>query len=229
MTDAAIAYLRVSTAEQVAGFGLDVQAQAIDAYCASAGLRLVGTYRDEGISGSNGLETRVGLGEALAALEAGDATCLVVYRMDRLARDLLLQETVVQRLTQRAVAVRSASEPDMDTLSDDPTKTLIRQIVGAIAQYERAVIRGRMQAGIRAKAAAGGYVGGQPPYGWRAQRGELVEHPAEQAAVAFARQLRSEGCTLRVVAARLAEAGYPPRRGSRWHPSAVAALVRVEG
>ena len=125
------------------GFGLEVQERAIKDYCKAAGLRLVGVLRDEGQSGSNGLEARVGLAKALAALKAGEASTLVVYRMDRLARDLILQETLVQRLRDQGTPVRSASEPDLDTDTDDPTKVLIRQIIGAVSQYERAVIRGR--------------------------------------------------------------------------------------
>ena len=170
----AIGYIRVSTTEQVSGFGLDVQEKAIRDYCKANRLRLVAVYRDEGQSGSNGLEDRVGLAEALAALKAGDAQSLVVYRLDRLARDLILQETTVERLKDQGTPVVSASEPDLDTATDDPTKVLIRQIVGAVGQYERAVIRGRMMAGKAAKVAKGGYGGGRPAYGYKAIGGALV-------------------------------------------------------
>ena len=84
-------YVRVSTAEQVAGNGLDVQRSAIRSYCREHGLLLTRILSDEGISGSNGLDTRTGLAEGLAGVERGDVAGLVVYRLDRLARDLLLQ------------------------------------------------------------------------------------------------------------------------------------------
>ena len=80
----AVGYIRVSTTEQVSGFGLDVQERAIRDYCKANGLRLVEIFRDEGQSGSNGLECRVGLAEALAALKADEVSLLVVYRLDRL-------------------------------------------------------------------------------------------------------------------------------------------------
>src|ERR1700722_5913752 len=93
-----VGYIRVSTVEQLKGYGLDMQEQSIRDYCQANRLRLVEVFRDEGLSGSNGLEDRVGLAGALAALKAGMASELVVYRIDRLARDLILQETLVERL-----------------------------------------------------------------------------------------------------------------------------------
>src|SRR5438309_11179607 len=85
----AIGYRRVSTDEQVQGNGLEVQEQAIRWYCTDNDLNLIEVTSDEGISGSNGLDARVGLASALARLEAGEADCLVVYRLDRLARDFV--------------------------------------------------------------------------------------------------------------------------------------------
>ena len=93
-TQRVIGYVRVSTQEQVEGFGLAVQRDGIRAYCKERGLRLVDIAADEGISGSNGLDTRPGLTEALLRVEDHEVSGIVVYRLDRLARDLLLQETV---------------------------------------------------------------------------------------------------------------------------------------
>src|SRR3974377_1125906 len=91
----ALAYTRVSTEEQVQGNGLEVQERAVRAFCKSQGLRLIDVISDEGVSGSNGLDTRIGLASSLARLEAAEADCLVVYRLDRLARDFVLQELLV--------------------------------------------------------------------------------------------------------------------------------------
>src|SRR5450631_347777 len=93
-----IGYTRVSTTEQVEGFGLDVQEAAIRKYCKADGLHLVAMLTDQGQSGSNGLDDRLGLAEGLARIERGEASALVVYRLDRLARDLILQETLHERL-----------------------------------------------------------------------------------------------------------------------------------
>jgi DNA invertase Pin-like site-specific DNA recombinase len=217
----AVGYVRVSTVEQVSGFGLDVQEKAIRDYCKANSMRLVAVFRDEGQSGSNGLESRIGLAEALATLKAGDAATLIVYRLDRLARDLILQETLVERLRSQGTPVRSASEPDIDTDTDDPTKKLIRIIIGAVSEYERAVIRGRMMAGKAAKKAQGGYLGGTVPYGYRLQDGQVVQDEVEQDVGQIVARLASTGASLRTIAAELERAGYQPRAGKSWHPNTV--------
>jgi DNA invertase Pin-like site-specific DNA recombinase len=218
-----IGYTRVSTAEQVNGFGLEVQERAIRDYCKAHRLRLVRVLSDGGQSGSNGLDDRVGLAEAIALVERKEVDGLIVYRLDRLARKLLFQETVMGRMRDAGAEVVSVTEPDID--SEDETRVLVRQVLGAIAQYERAVIRGRMMAGKAAKVAKGGYGGGRPRFGYRAEAGKLVPDPVEQEAVTLVRQLRADGLSLREIAARLEEAGIAPKAGGRWHPVTVQRIL----
>jgi DNA invertase Pin-like site-specific DNA recombinase len=226
----AIAYLRVSTTEQAErGFGLDVQQKAVEEYCADHELELSAVHTDAGVSGSGSIDRRPALAAALAAAEANPGGRLVVYRLDRLARDLVLQELLLQRLSTSGTAVISATEPDIDTLGSDPTKVLIRQILGALGQYERALIRGRMAAGRAAKAAAGGYVGGAPRYGHRAAGGSLTTHDREAMALALIARLSSQGRSLRSICSALDDAGFKPRRAAHWQPSVVRGiLLRTE-
>ena len=119
----------------------------------------------------------------------------MVYRLDRLARDLLLQETVHARLEAGGAAVMSVSEPAVE--GDDATRVLVRQLLGGIAQYERAVIRGRMMAGKAAKVASGGYGGGRPPYGYKAAGGALVTNEDEAAVVDTVTTMRKAGASYR--------------------------------
>jgi DNA invertase Pin-like site-specific DNA recombinase len=222
----AIGYTRVSTDEQVLGNGLEVQEDAIRRYCKDQGLRLIAVERDEGISGSNGLDARLGLASSLARVEGDDADCLVVYRLDRLARDFVLQELLVNRLRERGKPIHSVMEPDIETVTNDPTKVLIRQIIGAIGQYERALIRGRMQAGKLVKEARGGYVGGQPGYGYRADQRELIDDPEESEVVRMVLALRAAGSSYRAICESLADAGYRPRRARTWHPMVARSIVQ---
>lgn len=228
----AIGYVRVSTAEQVEGFGLDVQRKAIRDYCRANGLALVGVMADEGESGCNGLDTRSGLAMALAEVESGRATALVVYRLDRLARDLLLQETLIARLRLAGATILSVTEADVDGGGADPTRDMVRQMLGVIAQYERAVIRGRIMAGRAAKQAKGGYAGGRPAYGKRAEGRQLVPDPDTLPVVAMVKQLRGEGRSYREIAQALTEAGHRPRPKRRddeppvlWHPETVRRIA----
>src|SRR5207244_624236 len=105
-----VAYLRVSTDKQVEqGLGLDVQRQAVRAWAEELGHRVVRWCVGEGVSGSNGLDTRDALPNALEVLRERRAAGLVVYRLDRLARDLIVQETLLAELRRLGADVFSTS------------------------------------------------------------------------------------------------------------------------
>src|SRR5262252_7034966 len=173
-----ILYTRVSTDKQAEkGLGLEVQRRALRDWAKADGHKIIAAYSDDGVSGSNGLDTRPGLAAAFADMEAGKADALAVYRLDRLARKLASQETWIEQQERAGRKVVSVTEPDH---GEDEMRVLIRQVLGAFAEYERAVIRKRLRNGRAEKAARGGYAYGGPPFGWRAEGGELVPAPREQ-------------------------------------------------
>jgi DNA invertase Pin-like site-specific DNA recombinase len=226
-----VGYLRVSTDRQAEeGLGLDVQRDAVRKWAKANGHTIAKWCTDEGVSGSNGLDAREGLPEALGALRSGRARGLVVYRLDRLARDLVLQEQLLAEVWRMGARVysTSASEDaymDPEGAADDPSRALIRQILGAVSQYERSMIRLRLRSGKARKRAHGGFIGGQVPLGWRTEEGELVADPSEGAVVARAVALAAEGRSLRQVCSVLDAEGLPTKRGGRWHPYTVKLLL----
>lgn len=224
-----VAYLRVSTALQAAdGLGLEIQREAIEAWADANGHTIVATFADEGVSGDAEELDRPGLAGALQALTDGAAEGLVVYRLDRLARRLFRQELVIHQLRQRGRVVLSVSEADVD--DDDPTKVLMRQMLGAFAEFERAIIKTRLQGGRRAKAARGGFAAyGSPAFGSASRDKELVVDDDEQATIARIVELRSGGTSLREISRTLESEGRPAKRGGAWHPKTVArVLARLE-
>ncbi|MGH9178221.1 MAG: hypothetical protein ACRD0N_06675 [Acidimicrobiales bacterium] len=87
-----------------------------------------------------------------------------------------------------------------------------------------------LEAGRQRKAAAGGYAYGAPPFGYRAERGQLVERLDESDALALITelhrtQLAAGQTSVREIAAALTAAGHRPRRGTAWHPGVVARIV----
>lgn len=227
-----VAYLRVSTDRQAEhGLGLDVQRAAILSWARSHAHRVTVWTADEGVSGSNGLDQRAGLAEALALLRARSVTALVVYRLDRLARDLVLQEQLLADVWRMGARVCSTSEAedaylDPEGAADDPSRALIRQVLGAVSQYERSMIRLRMRSGKMRKQALGGFVGGQVPLGWRVEGRELVADDGEQETLARIVQLRSDGLSLRGICAALQADGVPTKKhGSTWHPYAISSIL----
>lgn len=219
-----VGYLRVSTAAQAEdGLGLDIQEQAIREWCSREGHRLLDMFRDEGISGAKEQADRPGLAAALAMVE-DNAEALVVYRLDRLARHLVVQETILEQLGHKQRRVFSVTEADID--DTDPTRVLVRQILGVISQYERGLITARLQAGRRLKASRGGYAGyGSPRFGQRAEEHELAPEPAEIETIARIVELREAGGTLRSITAALNDEGRPAKRGGRWHTETVRRIL----
>lgn len=223
------AYLRVSTDTQAEhGLGLDVQRQAIKAWARQHGHTITGWHSDEGISGSNGLDTRDALPDAVGEIREHRAGGLVVYRLDRLARDLILQETLLAEIASQGGRVFSTMPGEQDVITDDPedpSRRLIRQVLGAVSEYERSLIRLRLRNGRRRKAERGGFAYGSPAYGFRAEARELVPEPTEAAAVARIRQLRAQGASVRAIAAALTAEGHRPKRGGQWHPETVRRII----
>ena len=185
-------------------------------------------YRDEGISGSNGLGTRLGLADALGAIRDREVAGLVVYRLDRLARDLVLQESLLADINRWGGQLFTTSASESQFLEDDPedpSRRLIRHILGAVSEYERSLIRLRLRSGRKAKAARGGYAFGAPALGFKAENGSLVPVEDEQAILDRITALRGAGASLRTICQTLTAEGYRTKRGTRWHPNTVARVL----
>lgn len=231
-----VAHLRVSTKGQQDGYGFDVQRDAVERWAKTNGHRIVRWTQDVYTGKNDGdgeLVGRTGLADALEALNADEADGVVFPRLDRLARALIVQETVIEQILAMDKVAASTVPAENDQLNDDPTRVLVRQILGAVAQYDRAMIVLRLQAGRRRKAEDGGYAYGSPRFGYRSEkrtRGSrvesvLVEDPAQQDTIARMRELRAEGLSLRQVAATLNEEQRPAKRGGTWHPRTVATAL----
>lgn len=148
-----IGYARVSTDDQT----LAPQAQALKAAgCIS--------IREEHASGGN--RTRPVLRAVLDGIDKGET--LVVVRIDRLARSLSHLLEVIEQLETKGAFFRSIEDP-IDTASPQGKFTL--QVLGAAAEFERALIRERTRAGL-ASARSKGRVGGNP--GLRAKDPEAL-------------------------------------------------------
>lgn len=223
-----VAYLRVSTDQQAEkGYGLQTQRRAIASWAKAEGHEIVLWTADEGLSGSNGIDKREGLYEALRAVQDRQADALVIYNLDRLARLLHVQEAVLAQVWQAGGKVLSVEDRGeiLEDDPDDPMRTAMRQMRGVFAQLERSMIRKRMMEGKRTKKAQGGYIGGAPPYGYTAVDGALVADEDEQAAVQRIVALHAQGVSLRGICKTLDAEGYTPKRSKAWHPFSVSKIL----
>jgi DNA invertase Pin-like site-specific DNA recombinase len=220
---AVVAYLRVSTQGQADnGHGLDAQAAACRAYARASGHGLVGVITERGVGGDKA--ERPALAQALAMVRSGDADAILVHRLDRLARDLVLQEILLREVHAAGGALLSATPGEDQLLRDphDPTRKLMRQMLGAFAEYEKAVIALRLAAGRAAKRASGGKGSGSYPFGW--SKGGPVER--EQHVLSVIKTVLSQGHALDVIAEYLnRRPGHQPRHAARWTRQLVGAVA----
>jgi DNA invertase Pin-like site-specific DNA recombinase len=216
-------YVRVSTDEQT--LGPEAQRAALAKWCQAQGAELVATFEDLGVSGGLELDKRPGLLAALDALRVQGATVLLVAKRDRLARDVMVA-AMVNRLTEKNGAqVLSA---DGTGNGDGPEALLMRNIVNCFAEYERALIRARTRAALAVKRAKGERIG-IVPFGFKlaADGVHLEAHEAEQVIIGSVCQMRTEGLSIRAIAAKLNEQGIAAR-GAKWHATSVARLLERE-
>jgi site-specific DNA recombinase len=212
-------YCRVSTENQKEEGTIAIQRAALEEFAHEKGYKLVQVFCDDGVSG--GLEHRPGLSALFDFLEQHpEVTSVLICKLDRLARDLMIQENLIRDFEKRSRGLISTKEPDLD--SGDPTRVFIRQVLGATSQYEKAMITMRMSGGRISKARRGGYAGGFPAYGYEAEGGDLKVDPERAETVkAIFRMRRSQHKGLREIARTLNERGTETARGGKWHASTV--------
>ena len=194
-----VAYIRVSTEDQ--HLGPEAQLAAIHVWATRQNVTVVSVHRDLGVSGATPLADCPGLMAALDDLGAQGAGSLVVAKRDRLARDVMKAAMVEARAEKVGARVVSAAGEGDGT---DPAAQLMRTIVDAFAQYERAMIASRTRAALAVKKAKGERTGGIP-YGFSDLDGQLVPNDDERTVIVRARELSSQGMSLRAICAAFKE------------------------
>lgn len=237
----AVAYLRTSSATNV-GQDKDSdkrQLAAIHAFAKANGYEISEVFYDAAVSGADPVHERAGFARMLAYLAqtppeghgspapaAGDEQApappekkyILVESPDRFARDLAVQLAGHDMLRSQGIDLIPASAPDF-FLEDTPTAVLVRQVLGAIAQFEKASLVAKLAAARARKKAAGGRGDGRKPL-----------HMTHPQAVALAKQLRRKKpkggvMSLRAIAAELAVQGHLNERGAPFNPRAVLEMV----
>lgn len=223
--DAVAIYIRWSTEDQGNGTTLQVQQEACMAYCDRQGwcvsddLVLV----DDGYSG--GTLHRPGLERLRDLIRSGEVGTVVVYRMDRLSRDLADATGLVGKEWRGRAVVRSATE---DVIPEQDEGWLNYSFRAAFADYERRVIRQRTYAGKVRRSQEGYKVAGGAPYGYRRTEKpgvfEVDEEKAEVVRQMF-QKYALENFGLPALARWLNEMGYKPSRAEKWTVGTVRPIL----
>ena len=227
-------YIRWSTEDQGQGHTLAIQAEACRHYCLSQGWSVADTlvYVDEGWSG--GSLDRPALSRLRGQVIAGSVQAVVVYRLDRLSRNIRDIIALVLGEWDGRCVIRSATEP-IDTASD--TGKLTFTLLSSFADFERGTIRARTLGGKRKNAEQGKNAGAPYPFGY--ERGEatgtyrVVEREAAVVRLIFHLYLQGMGCKPIAeqlnswgMAARLQGPGRPRLSPGTWSNTAVLRILR---
>jgi DNA invertase Pin-like site-specific DNA recombinase len=229
-------YLRVSGHSQIEGDGFDRQILACESYAASHDLEIAEVFREEGVSGTKELEDRPALSELFAALEENGIKTVLIEKVDRLARDLMVQESIIGDMQKSGYTLISVAEPDL--CSTDPSRILIRQIFGALAQYDRAMIVLKLRGARQRKKAKQGKCEGAKEFGYYTKEiiaaivaeGETCPSKCkdESEALFMMRSLRAAGQSCDKIAEALNANGVPARRGGQWLGCTVNRILKRE-
>jgi len=221
-----VGYCRVSTENQEKEGTIEIQEKEIRAFCDKNGYTLTGIFKDEGVSGAKELENRPGLKALFDFLEEDkDIQVVVIWKLDRLARDLFIQEFLIRELEKRGVKLLSIHEPDL-TSTNDPLRIAFRQFLGIVAELEKAFITMRLQAGRKNKIAKGGYAGGRPALGYKAKEKDLVIDERKASLVRLIYNLREDGKSLRAIAKFLNDNNIPSPQGKTWKAQTVHYILK---
>jgi DNA invertase Pin-like site-specific DNA recombinase len=95
----AFAYIRVSGKGQLKGDGFPRQLQAIKAHSADHGIKVVQVFKEEGVAGTKESMDRPGWAAMMTALLGNGVKTIIIEKLDRLARDLMVQEATISTVT----------------------------------------------------------------------------------------------------------------------------------
>jgi DNA invertase Pin-like site-specific DNA recombinase len=204
----AIGYLRTSSAANV-GEGKDSetrQRRAIERHARAAGFVVIDWFYDAAVSGADPVEARI----------AGNGVrTIIVETANRFARDLMVQEVGFAMLRNLGITLIAADSP-ASFLDDGPTSKLIRQILGAVAEFDKAMTVAKLKGARDRMRRERGKCEGRKSYAERAP--EMVE---------LAKALKGRGgrVSLREVSAELAARGYVTPSGKHYSASAVQSML----
>ena len=221
-----IIYTRVSTQDQAeSGLGLEAQETECRKYAARFEWEVVNLFTDSGISGAADLDKRPELLNALAELKRGDV--LLVYKLDRLSRDVGLNAIIERELGRKGASLRSVSGEGTAADDDDLGALLQRRIVSMFAEYERKLIQARTKQALKAKRARGERTGGSIPFGYSVNiNGEtkiLIPNQAEQDTIKEIMTERTQGASIRLITDKLND---KQANGKVWHQTAIRRIMK---
>jgi len=203
----AIGYARRSKKSEASTVSLQEQRNQISLYCATHSFELIQVVVHDGVSGTKN-ERFIDI-EAIFA--TSQAAALVIYNLDRLARDAAGLMTYLKRLHQRGVEVHETSSGRINL--DKALERFTVSVRGAVDEMYAGIIGEKTRDALRYKKDIGQRYTNLPPFGYAYRDGLLELHLEEQRALRLIEQYRTLGLGARRAQKALIGAGYTGRMG----------------
>jgi DNA invertase Pin-like site-specific DNA recombinase len=214
----AVAYFRTSSATNV-GVNKDSlkrQRDAVRDYAKNHKMQIVQEFDDPAVSGADPIQDRPGFGRLLSYITSNGARIILVENASRFARDLAVQIAGHDLLKDRGIDLIPVDAPDHFT-DETPTAVMVRQILGAVSEFEKASLVQKLRKARERKRAETGRCEGRKP--------------VPESVVKQAKRLRRKSprtgkrLSLRRVAASLAEMGHTAPSGRPYGAESVKRMV----
>ena len=223
MDEKVYAYLRVSSTMQTEGDGFQRQLKAIKKYAKQNKMMIVKVYEEDE---TGTIADRAKLAELIVDLESNGVRTVLIEQINRLARDLLIQESIIKDFQKRGFNLISVVE-GQDLLSADPTRKLIRQVLGAFAEYDKTMLVARLKVAKDRIRKQTGRCEGVKPYGHF--EGEMEIQKFCRYARRQPKNPKQRKRTFREIAEALNEQGFLTRQGKDWNAMLVRNVIIKKG
>ncbi|NBO36183.1 recombinase family protein [bacterium] len=221
----AVAYMRCSGLGQNDGDTWNRQETAIRKYANGAGLTVADGdwFKDVGVSGTKDSGSRPGLAALLDRVTHNCVRVVLVENATRLARDLMVSEVILQQLRDIGCTVIDCDSGTnlIDESDNDPTRTLIRQVLGAVSQWQKQMDVLKLRAARSRIRLAKGRCEGRKPYGSRPGEAAVIDRIRDL----YRKPHNGPRRSLQTIADTLNAEGVPTRTGKPWAKQTIAGIV----
>ncbi len=222
-----IVYVRVSDPSQVDGTSLDTQEEKCREYAAREGYEVVRVFREEGVSAKMWQRPEFTRALEFLNLQKGKVKFFVMYKIDRISRNLEDQYIILKSLRDAGADMRSASE----NIDDTPAGQLLRNMLWAFAEFDNKVRAERCLNGSIARFKEG-YWTHTPPPGYLMVRDPITKRslptpdPERAKHIRWAFEQRALGASFEQIANGMNNRGYRSRNGRKINEGHVERIIK---
>lgn len=214
-------YLRFSSERQKEQ-SIEGQLRDCIAYCKRKSFRIVAIYVDRATTARKDVEKRVHFQEMITDSVHHLWNFVVVWKLDRFARNREDSALFKMRLRKNGVRVKSATE----TISDNPEGIILESVLEGIAEYYSADLSQKITRGLRESALKGHSIGGHVPLGYKIEDHKLVINPATAHIVQEAFQLYANGESMAEICRIFNAKGYRTAKNSEFNRSSFKSMFK---